>query len=167
MKWFLLLPVNLVVNIVAALGAPVWALFASDAGTYPGWLQWAATWDYLADGDPPFIEQHAPFKGKQTGWRRYVNRVVWMFRNPAYGFDRTISIVPTSLITVKGTRPLSGDLKFDGWFFAWCDEGWQLYITHHWNATHCTKINLGWKLWLAPERCTFVCSPTGFWKLIS
>ncbi|MFA7278645.1 MAG: hypothetical protein WC100_00955 [Sterolibacterium sp.] len=165
--WILLLLPSMIVNVASTLGAPLWARFADDAGAYPWWLRWAATWDFGADGDPPFISQHAPFPGVRTGAEQLANRIAWMRRNPAYGWDKWIGATVTD-IALYGSRPLSGDLKSSGWFFAIAADGtWQLYITHHWTDKHCTKINLGWKLWLAPDRCTFVCSPTGWWKLIT
>jgi hypothetical protein len=167
MRWFILIPLNIITTLLAALGAPLWALFADKDGLYPAWLQWAATPDYTADGDPPFKEQHAPYPAPTTWAQRYVNRVVWMFRNPAYGFDLSVlAYKPKDGDTLRtwGTRPLSGDLSKSGWVFARSGSAWQLYVTFHWNDTHTTKLNFGWKLWALPNSCQFVFSPTGLWK---
>lgn len=89
----------------------------------------------------------------------------WLWRNPAYGFDNMLGFIRTDeQLHLAGTINLDGLLTQDGWFFATCGYAWQLYITHHWNDTHTTKINLGWKLW-GDNPHQLVCS-IGVWKSI-
>lgn len=165
MRWFLLLPASVGSLLLAVVLNPLVALFADEEGWLPRWLSWFGTPDNPIDGDPPFRELHAPFKGAVTGWKRWVNRTVWLYRNPAYGFDWSVLADRSEgQLVIKGTRPLGGDLSHDGWYFARVGNAWQLYVTHHWNDTHTTKINLGNKLWSKPPR-QYVCS-IGLWKRI-
>ena len=173
MKWFLLLPINISFTLLAYLVAPILPLFANEEGWLPRWLWWFQTPDNPLDGDEGFIKEHTPYKGSVGKGKRYINRMYWLWRNPAYAFDWTVlAFTPddSTEISIKGTRPLGGDLSKNGWYLATCKnkegiKAWQLYITYHWNSTHSTKINCGWKLWSAPRVCQFVFSP-GFWKTI-
>lgn len=166
MKWFLLLPLNIAFTLLAYVLAPILPAFATEYGVLPTWLTWFDTPDNRLDGDVGFRTEHAPFKGEQVGWRRYINRVVWLIRNPAYGFDVAIAVDVSEDVNlqVSGTRSMGGNLDEDGWFFATAPGAWQLYVTHHWTDTHTTKINLGWKIWMRPGKCSFVFSPLGIWK---
>ena len=183
MRWFILLPFSQLFLILAVLVTPILPLFASKEGWLPRWLWWFQTPDEPLDGDNGFKTEHATFKGEVTGLKQYVNRCHWLWRNPAYGFDWQVLAYhpkPDDVLTVKGKgtledgpaednpRLVSGWLGYGGWFFARKGYAWQLFIRHHWNATHCTKINLGWKLWHSPGYTAhaFVFSPFGFWKAI-
>ena len=159
MIWFLLLPISISFTLLAFTLNPILPLFANNQGYLPKWLWWFQTPDNPLDGDGGFINEHAFFKGTQVGIKRYINRVTWLYRNPAYAFDwEVLSATPTNKPLVYGTKPLTGDLKSSGWVFARSGKYWQLYITLHYNSVYTTKINLGWKLWLIPNRCQYVCS---------
>ena len=168
MRWFILLPFSQLFLILAVLVTPILPLFASKEGWLPRWLWWFQTPDEPLDGDNGFKTEHAWFKGEQTGLKQYWNRCHWLWRNPAYGWDWIVLAYKPELtdeLTIKGTRGIGGHLTENGWYFARKGYAWQLYVTHHWNDTHCTKLNFGWKLWgKAPHQ--FVFSPTGFWKKI-
>lgn len=187
LKWFLLLPLNLLGPIVSLFLAPILVLFATKENKLPKWLSYFDTPDNYLDGDDGYKNEHAPYKGVgRVGWERYANRVMWLWRNPAYGLDWTVlAFKPEQGCTLKvlGTRTIdgkkvhdnvalvTGNLNYDGWFAAKLTNPdgsyiWQLYITHHWNATKTTKLNFGWKIWMAPGVCSYVFSFTGFWKTI-
>jgi hypothetical protein len=163
------------VTLVSLLLNPFLPMFAGKDGYLPRWLWWFQTPDAPLDGDVYYLAEHARFKGENiTWWQRYYNRVMWLYRNTAYGFDWTVLAFkpqPGYVVELRGNRPLSGDLKHDGWFYAKAtnpdgSSAWQLYVTHHWTAEKSTKINLGWKIWSAPDACMFVFSPSGVWKAI-
>lgn len=92
--YLVLFPLNLIVLLVACILAPLLPLFASNDGWLPKWLSWFQTPDASLDGD--------------SGWRntskhpcvnklpRYLRQVLWLWRNPSYGFNWT----------VLATRPL-------------------------------------------------------------
>ncbi len=171
MRWFLLLPFSQLFLILAVIVTPILPFFATKENKLPNWLKYFDTPDENLDGDHGFRTEHAIFKGDNlTKFQRYVNRCHWLWRNPAYGWDWIVLAYkpePEDVLTIKGTRGLGGHLTEDGWYFARKGYAWQLYITHHWNETHCTKLNFGWKLWTSSVKGhQFVFSPTGFWKKI-
>lgn len=182
MRWFALLPLSILFLLLATILSPILPLFASKDGWLPHWLWWFQTPDFSLDGDEGFKTEHAPYKGESlTAWQIYYNRLRWLWRNPAYGFDwGVLAYYPESgdELKVWGRGKVNGNvvkddpilvtgwLPYGGWYFAKRGYAWQLYLRFHWNETHCTKINLGWKLWgISPHQ--FVFSPTGFWKKIS
>lgn len=162
LRWLLFIPVELCFLLVALLLAPVLPLFASEAGWLPPWLSWFGTSDNPLDGDSGFLSEHAPFLGPQTGWRRYLNRVAWLIRNPAYGFDfAVLGFVASQFTTWQGWGDITADDTRDGWYLHVGtnpdgSSAWQFWLSHHWTADRFLRINLGWKLWAAPGLCQFV-----------
>lgn len=91
-KYFALLPFHLMMGLVCWLLSPVLPLFAIGRDTLPSWLSWFQTPDAPLDGDSGFAELYPPEK-----WPRYVRRVLWLIRNPAYGFAWSVlAYEPTS-----------------------------------------------------------------------
>lgn len=84
-KFFALLPLHLLVNLLCWFLAPVLPLFAIGRDTLPGWLSWFQTPDAPLDGDSGFAKIFPPDK-----WPRYLRRVLWLIRNPGYGFAWTV-----------------------------------------------------------------------------
>lgn len=175
MKYFLLLPFNILLTLIAYIIHPILPLFANKEGYLPKWLWWFQTPDNPLDGDESYLSKpgRAPFTGVTTGLKGYINRVAWLYRNPIYGYGWGITafkVQPNYHIKrLAGNKPIEGSLKSNGFYLAtltntdgsWC---WQLYITHHWNEKKCTKLNFGWKIWMAdsiPEGVTFpICAYT-------
>lgn len=174
MRWFFFVPANLVMLLLAYILAPILPIFSKD-GWLPRWLWWFQTPDFSLDGDGGWQDEHWQFRKKLSPTlSRYVGQVGWLWRNPAYGFDWTVLAFKPKRgykMISHGTRPVSGSVEHNGWFFAMIhnldgSSAWQLYITIHLTKTHSTKFNFGWKLWMAPAKCSFVNSFTGFWKKI-
>ena len=173
-RWLVMLPFSLIVLIVSIFLAPVLPVFASKDGWLPKWLWWFQTPDNSLDGDNGFIFIHAPFKGEDLSYiKKYVNRTFWLWRNPSYGFDwGVLAFQPESGHIVKrlyGTKPIAGTHFVSGYFFATITNpdgkmAWQFYVIHNWSASRHAKINLGWKLWSAPDLCQYVVSPHGIWR---
>lgn len=149
MKWVILWPASLVFTIIAMLLAPVLPTFASKDGWLPAWLSVFQTPDNPLDGDSGFINEHAPFKGVQVGWKQYINRIFWLWRNPAYGAD----------ISWFGARLKKGDVVFydgnlntsdqgqPGYFLGMCGNYWDLYyVLKYGNSGYCLRFRAGWKL---------------------
>ncbi len=150
-KWFILLPLNIIVTALALLLAPVLPLFASKDGYLPKWLSWFQTPDNPLYGDERFIKTH-----KDSYW----TRCLWLWRNSAYGWAWNVLAFKVqdgyTIRVIAGKKPVEGSLKSDGFYFAKLTNPdgsscWQLYITHHWSKTHCTKLNFGYKIWMASE----------------
>lgn len=191
LKWFLLLPLNIIMTVLGFVLAPVLPMFADDKGWLPKWLWWFQTPDNSLDGDEGYQKKpgRAPFMGVMGGWKGYCNRVAWLWRNPLYGFDwEVLAFKVQEGYKVEGwgtkrfpdgTVAIAGGLDIDGWYFAkltnpdgsWC---WQLYITQHWNDKKCTKLNFGWKIWMADAikvgmdhpMCAYTFNPVNWIKTI-
>ena len=148
MRWFILFPMSFVVTLIVMLFAPVIVLFSDADGKLPSWLVWAGTLDNPLDGDSGFQSEHAPFLGAQTGWRRYINRVFWLWRNPAYGFDIRVcgaTLVPGDAVGYWGTLNTS-DQGTPGCFIGWCDGYWDFYLVWRYSTNYCFRFRAGWKL---------------------
>ncbi len=164
MRWFGFAVLNILMFVLAMVLAPVLPLFAIGRDVLPAWLSWFQTPDNGLDGDANFKANVAPFRGDQVGWRRYVNRIRWLWRNPAYGFDISVlgfALAPETKVQTVGTREFSGALK-SGWFFAMAinadgSMAWQFYAVKVWGA-RASRVDFGWKLWGDPGVCQYALS---------
>lgn len=160
-RWITLAGLNIFVVSLAYLIAPLLPAFAIGRSTLPHWLSWFQTPDNPLDGDANFIDNVAPFPGMQSGWRQYVNRVLWLWRNPSYGFDiEALGFTAQAGVTLRMFGPLSMHAEpQSGWYFAVATNpdgtgAWQFYAVKRWTRS-ASRLNFGWKLWDAPGRCQF------------
>jgi len=173
LRWLALLPLNIVVDVLAFILAPVLPLFASKDGWLPKWLWWWQTPDNPLDGDAGFLAEHAPYKGTNLPWWKvHINRTFWQWRNPAMGFGMTVmSFTPQEPYIMRrlgGEKTITGDMS-EGWYFVVVTNpdgktAWQFFLVHWWTPTAFAKINIGWKLWSAPNVCQYVFAPTKLWR---
>jgi hypothetical protein len=150
--------------------SPILPAFASAAGYLPAWLGWFQTYDNPLDGDTGFKTIHALYLGEQSGWKRYVNRVWWLLRNPGYTFDQQILGAP---ITSLDDMTINGDLRIAdqypakaGYNTITIGKAWGLLYIKQISANYCLRIRLGWKLTVyadgkgtVPSNAQFVFSP--------
>lgn len=176
-RWLTLLTADVVMFALSWCLAPVLPAFARNAHL-PKWLHWFDTPDNTLDGDEGFVTLHAPFKGRGVrGWRRYINRVVWLIRNPGYGFSysvlgATILLTPRVIsgnpfvsdsrnITIGRPHGLSGHVLLrSGGFFEF------YYVRQYGNSGKCLRLRFGWKMlgflnepasWPLGGKAQFVC----------
>lgn len=124
LQYLLLLPLHLFMAGLCWLLSPVLPLFAMGRDTLPAWLSWFQTPDAPLDGDSGFAELYPPEE-----WPQYVRRVMWLWRNPAYGFAWSVlAFQPTSpeflwlgSITIDQQR--RGGEGF-GWYFIYVPQGY-------------------------------------------
>ena len=142
--------------VVAVLATPIILLFVRPDNNYlPRWLCWFQTFDasvdqgwlgnYFTNTNPSSWWQRIwsySGSGTPTGLNRFLLRVRWLWRNPAYGFDLWplgMAYNPDDWI-VKVCDVANGQLiKFyaetkDGLHFSYCDS---------------SNRKFGWKLWWA------------------
>jgi len=86
-KWFILLIINLVTNLLSLPLAPFVALFANEEGWLPRWLYYFQTQDNPIDGDEGFKTLYAPFIPVKNSYQRWRNRTAWLWRNKLYYFS--------------------------------------------------------------------------------
>ena len=159
LRWLILLVADLAVFVLAWLLAPILPAFAIGKDHLPYELSYFSAEDNPLDGDYGYIMQHAPFKGYGvTGWRRYINRVVWLWRNPGYGFSYAVlghkvtsqplvvsgdPLVSDSVnLTVGRMHGLSGHvLVREG------GGAFEFYLVQQYGKTgRCFRLRMGWKL---------------------
>lgn len=151
--------VDLLFTALAYLLAPALPAFAKD-GWLPNWLWWFQTPDNSLDGDDGW-------KAKPLwGAPRYLRRVLWLWRNAAYGFSWGVLAVgrPDGTVIKAIGDPLTSNLPgHSGWYFKklmYYTEvlAFQFYFVRQWGQTaKCLRVNMGWKLW-QERKCQFVCT---------
>lgn len=151
LRWFVLALASTVLSLVAVVLSPVLPLFAIGRDTLPRWLSWFQTPDNSIDGDYGFRFEHAQWRYRLPApLARYVGRVLWLIRNPAYGFDWFIaaaSVSPSDGLTFTG-NPNTRDKPegVEGRLFVQVGEYWNFIYIRRFGAKRCVFINLGWDL---------------------
>lgn len=122
-KWLALTLIKFFVMFPTLLVAPqVIALFTREMPHNLPSYSWGGLWgtfDNPPQGDEGFVEKHSFFPNVVTGWRGYINRVQWMWRNKLYGFNKATSIEynPAGVIDLIGEDGISDKYKIPGWYF--------------------------------------------------
>jgi hypothetical protein len=147
LRYPFLVVLSLAFSLLAYVLAPLLPLFAApvlgptDNNTatsveprLPTWLNWFMTPDNSLYGDQTFKGNHPP---------SYWSQVLWLWRNPAYGFDLLLGVAPWQPVRES---PVIGDGSGA--------EGWRCYTTpgafsflwvkRLW-GTRCTHFEFGWK----------------------
>lgn len=156
LKWFVLAVLDLLLTLTVVVAAPIIALFTREQPygkpeyTW-GWL-WG-TYDNPPQGDEGYVAKRALFLGATTGLKGYVNRVMWMFRNPLYGFSKIMSIKysDTYKITTTGNPDISDKYKIPGHMLTLLKDGdkligFEYYLVKPWSNTKDLRVRLGWKI---------------------
>lgn len=129
---------SLGVTLFAWVAVCWWApLLVDRDGNLPRWLRWFQTFDASADAG----WRDAYYTGwlAETHVGRYVARVMWLCRNPAYGFDYELLGVPFAASEWRVVRYVeSEDMVL---FFA-VGRGFNFYYEGRWG-----KYKIGWKAW--------------------
>lgn len=165
--WLVLGVADLAMTLIAYLLAPVLPLFAIGRDSLPRWLAWFDTPDNTLDGDAGYMIWHAPFTGMQTGWRRHINRAVWLMRNPAYGFSyRVLGARIEALPQVVSGDPYVSDSRnltigrqrgLSGHVLLRSGRCFEFYLVRQYGGSErCFRLRLGWKM------LGFLNEPTAF-----
>ncbi len=156
LKWMVLALLDWALLLTVPLAAPIIAAFTRaepyDQRPYSwGWI-WG-TWDNPPQGDQGYAAKRAPYPGAITGWKGYLNRVMWMLRNPLYGYAKRVSVPysDTLQLTYIGNPNISDKEKRPGWYFATVrDDGklvaFECYCVLPWLFGRCLRSRLGWKI---------------------
>lgn len=166
--WFLLLPLWFVFNLLALLLAPVLALFFEDRAGFcdngnsygveprlPTCLSWFATEDNSLLGDAAWrsmAADHWHWRARFAPWpalQAYLGRLGWLWRNPAYGFERSVlaaSIAPSDTVACRGDPLIQdGSNGREGYCYTTIGDYWNLVLIRR-IGHRCVKVDLGWKL---------------------
>ena len=157
-RWLFLLVADLAVFVLAWLLAPILPAFAIGKDHLPYELSYFSAEDNPLDGDIGYVMLHAPFKGYGvTGWRQYINRVVWLWRNPGYGFSYSVlGHQVNSMPRVVSGDPLVSDSVnltvgrmhgLSGHVLVREGRAFELYLVRQYGKSgRCFRLRLGWKL---------------------
>lgn len=154
LRWAVLVVLSFLAVPVAWICAPFLPAFASSSGWLPRSLCWFQTPDNSLDGDIQYRTLHAPFKWPENRIEVYVNRVFWLFRNPAYGFDffaLGFFLPPGCTVIYHGNpavrnRP-NGKHGFCYTVVSTSEKSWwHLRLVLPLWPGECFDINLGWRL---------------------
>ena len=155
-KWLALAVVDVLLLLTVPIAAPVVAaIYRAQPHGLPayswGWL-WG-TYDNPPQGDEGYVRKRAPFPGLITGWQGYVNRIMWMIRNPVYGFARwtALDYSADQVQHVIGKDGISDKDKVPGWYFVRLYHlgklaGFEFYGVFPWSETRNLRVRLGWKI---------------------
>lgn len=137
---------------ISYLLAPIVVLFATKEGWLPSWLNWFQTPDNSLDGDGGWRSEHFL-------WLRwvYARRVLWLWRNPTYGFDVSVLgyKVPYAMMPeIIGDNLVSNIPLHEGKvlrLYKECDKVscFQFYLikTYNFFGLRCIRLHFGWKIW--------------------
>lgn len=137
--------------------AVIMSLFTRVQTRYCDYYRWGwifGTFDNPPQGDQGWVAKRSPFPNIVTGWRGYINRVGWLWRNKLYGYKRAVSIEHDGklLISIKGNPDISDKHQRAGWMHASArDERGRLKAFEWYSVTpygfgRCVRIRLGWKI---------------------
>jgi hypothetical protein len=164
MRWFLLLPADLLATPFCWLTAPLVVLFADGNGWLPRGLEWWQTPDNSLDGDDGWRTEHF------IGWPRYTKRVLWLWRNPMYGLawgPLALKIIPrdTANRRIRGNPWIRNRANaVAGSYYCRIGRAWNLKIIRPLAGDTALMLELGWKLQefaqgrIASGRAMYVCS---------
>jgi len=144
------------INAVGYFINPLLPIIADSDGNLPSWLRWFQTYDSTLDGkEPRFIDA--------TSWLRtdgvaknfictYILRVMWLYRNNAYGFAYSVlgGTAPFRTLSEEGTNPSDRAPAIEGSYFTVFEdaEGVQYFqykfVKDRGNGK-CYEASIGWK----------------------
>ena len=144
------------VNLIGYCINPILPIFADSEGNLPSWLRWFQTYDSTLDGqEPRFIES--------TSWLRdgnvaknaictYVLRVMWLYRNNAYGFAYSVlgAKAPFTTISEEGVNPSDRNPAIEGSYFTTFEDAegvqyFQYKLVKDRGNGKCYEASIGWK----------------------
>ena len=160
-RYLISVPVSWLATILNYPLAPLVVLFAGEEGWLPAWLWWFQTPDNSLDGDHGWRTEHRWFRDSllaDRGWRSWVNRFRWLWRNSMHGFEQVVlGFTPLPGFTydhqgqqLTSNRPLVGGRVWRTVVNPGGQSAFQFYFVRAWSSKYCLRINLGWKLWAEP-----------------
>lgn len=164
MQYLILLPSHLLMGLLCWILSPVLPLFAINKETLPKWLSWFQTPDAPLDGDSGHVE-------RCEGYPRYVQRVLWLIRNPAYGFAWTVLAYQpkTPEFNWKGSLGYTNGQEHGfGWYFITQPDGhFQFFVRKPSIFGKQFYFRFGWKIvglatsgtWLERKKFVFTLNP--------
>lgn len=133
------------------LVAPILSLFTQPDQKNWGWVY--GTYDNPPQGDRGYVAKRAPFPNHLTGFKGYINRVMWMIRNPLYGYNKWAGVKwDGGSVILSGNPNISDKYKISGWMWAtYVDKkgrrkAFEFYAVLPYSSTRNLRIRLGYKI---------------------
>jgi hypothetical protein len=108
------------ITIISYILVPFLVLFQKD-GWLPNWCWWFQTWDHSLDGDNGWQTEHRPWLdvpyNQLNKLQLYISRVIWLYRNPVYGFERKVLTAYPDMIEIRSSYPNMLAVSSNGYFF--------------------------------------------------
>ena len=163
-RYLIYLILDMLMEVLAVLLAPILPLFASQDGWLPKWLWWFQTPDNPLSGDAGWQQKHP----NDTYW----DRGQWVWRNRAYGFKWSVlaaTVVPGA-ITYQGDPTIKNrENAKAGWLDVQMQPYWQCKrVWRIGQTTYCLMPNFGWlldpyianpDLWKTQPKALYMFSP--------
>lgn len=137
----------------AAIIIPMFTRAQEHGKTEYTWGCIWGTYDNPPQGDEGYVAKRSLFLGVTTGFKGYVNRVMWMIRNPLYGLAKRMALPysETARLVIQGNTDISDKYKIPGTMFARLYEGnkligFEFYMVKPWSETRDIRCRLGWKM---------------------
>lgn len=177
-RFTLLFILDLIVNLVGYLLINWWVpALADPVGNLPRRLRWFQTHDATLDGvgvgggiEPRFIRATAWLRGDtgepKNAACRFLCRVLWLYRNNAYGFAYAVlgAPGPFSLAMWEGNpaatnrAPAVAGECFQVWrSSADGKEYFRYWLVRPWGFGKCLEVSIGWKISANSQRAQLVC----------
>lgn len=157
LKWLLISLVKLPLLLTVPLAAVLISLFTRPDFEEKDIYKWGSLWgtfDNPPQGERAWVNKNSPFIGHVTGIKGYINRVLWMIRNPLYGFTKVadVSYDSDDVLHIKGNPGISDKYKIPGWVFATLRDrtgklkAFEWYSVTPWSKNRNLRIRIGWKI---------------------
>jgi hypothetical protein len=155
-RFLLYLIADITVNLIGYTLNPLLPLFADSEGNLPSYLRWFQTYDSTLDGkEPRFIASTSWFRDGDVAKNAlctYILRVMWLYRNNAYGFAYSIlgGKSPFRTLSEDGVNPSDRAPAIEGSYFTVFEdtEGVQYFqykfVKDRGNGK-CYEASIGWK----------------------
>lgn len=163
LKWFAFIIPDLIIKLVAwFFGWAIAAVSMFHGDWLPYYLWWFQTPDNSLEGDNGWKTEHAQWRFKLPSLlAKYIGRVGWLMRNPAYGleWDGPLKAVidPHAKVSYLGNcKVQNSPAGVEGFCFTLVENPdgswyWHYYYVKKINEKWCWNINLGWKLKIYAE----------------
>jgi hypothetical protein len=135
------------------VAVPFASLFTKD-----GWgsvTKYLGTYDNPPQGDRGWIRERSPFPKIIDGWKGYINRVMWLWRNPNYPLQAALAVEYAHylIVSFNGNDKISDKYAKPGWYFATATNSrnadtvaFEFYCVLPWAFGKCLRARLGWKI---------------------
>lgn len=148
---------DLTINLIGYCINPILPILADSDGNLPSWLRWFQTYDSTLDGqEPRFIDATSWLRDNQHVAKNfictYILRVMWLYRNNAYGFAYSIlgGKAPFRTLSEEGTNTSDRYPAIEGSYFTVFEDAegvqyFQYKLVKDRGNGKCFEASIGWK----------------------